>query len=126
MSITKGYGITVSDIDNSCPSEMMPYQRAFEKSFEYEDEKAWLHGYYTYLAIGVVLSNAFSKKGAKQAEYPKMPRMQEVEQREMTKEEFDALSDEEKERVTIQAFENAMSDTLDGFNKARSAEGEEK
>jgi hypothetical protein len=44
----------------------------------------------------------------------------------MTKEEFDALSDEEKERVTIQAFENAMSDTLDGFNKARSAEGEEK
>lgn len=96
------------------------YEKAFEKTFEFEDEKAWLYGRYTYTALEVMLFNVFKKKHEKSAEYPDKPFSQHVEQREMTKEEFDALSQAEQERITMQAWENAMADTLAGFNRMKS------
>lgn len=42
-----------------------------------------------------------------------------TETREMTVEEFEALSDEEKERVAMQSFEVAMASTLDSFNRTK-------
>lgn len=40
---------------------------------EDENFKAWLNGLYCMRAYGVVLSNAFSKKGSDLAEYPDKP-----------------------------------------------------
>lgn len=83
---------------------------------------AWTYGYYNYMAFGVILSQAFGdkkRKGDKSAEYPSEPLSMKKEVREMTKAEFDALSDEEKERVTMQSFECAMADTLNSFNRMK-------
>ena len=43
------------------------YQKAYYRDISY---KAWVQGQYSQMAFGVVLSNAFAKKGARQAEYP--------------------------------------------------------
>ena len=43
------------------------YQKAYYRNTSYN---AWLQGQYNQVAYGVVLSNAFAKKGSKQAEYP--------------------------------------------------------
>ena len=44
------------------------YQRQYYSNASY---MAWLTGYYNYVAFGTTMSNAFAKKGAKKAEYPK-------------------------------------------------------
>lgn len=112
----------MSDIDNGCPSDFEPYEKALIKGFEYEDEKAWRQGYYNYIALSVALSHLFGGKkriGDKTADYPEKPLTMLKETREMTKAEFDALSDKEKERVTMQSFEVAMQSTLDSFNRMK-------
>lgn len=43
------------------------YQKAYFRDKSYT---AWLQGQYNQVAYGVVMSNAFAKKGSKQAEYP--------------------------------------------------------
>ena len=43
------------------------YQKAYYRDRSYN---AWLQGQYNQVAYGVVLSNAFAKKGSKQSEYP--------------------------------------------------------
>lgn len=43
------------------------HQKAYYRDRSYS---AWLQGQYNQVAYGVVLSNAFAKKGSKQAEYP--------------------------------------------------------
>jgi hypothetical protein len=42
-------------------------QKAYYRDRSYN---AWLQGQYNQVAYGVVMSNAFAKKGSKQAEYP--------------------------------------------------------
>ena len=43
------------------------YQKAYYRNNTYN---AWLQGQYNYIAHSISLSNAFAKKGTKQAEYP--------------------------------------------------------
>lgn len=43
------------------------YQKAYMRNTSY---KAWLQGQYNTIAHGIVMSNAFAKKGTKQAQYP--------------------------------------------------------
>lgn len=43
------------------------YQKAYYRDRSYN---AWLQGQYNQVAYTVVMSNAFAKKGSKQAEYP--------------------------------------------------------
>ena len=42
-------------------------QKAYYRDRSYN---AWLQGQYNQVAYGVVMSNAFAKKGSKQSEYP--------------------------------------------------------
>ena len=44
------------------------YQKAYVRNVSYT---AWVQGQCNQAAFGVILSNAFTKKGQKQAEYPK-------------------------------------------------------
>lgn len=43
------------------------YQKAYMRGLSYN---AWLQGQYTQVAFGIVMANAFAKKGAQKAEYP--------------------------------------------------------
>lgn len=129
MFITKGYGFSITDIDNSCPKEIEYYEKAYKQEIEQYDLRAWIAGQYTYVAFGSVLSQAFSSKNyrndKKSNSYPEKPFMQQTETHEMTKEEFDALPPDEKERVIMQVIENAMSGAVEGFKKKKESEGGE-
>lgn len=64
--VTKGYGFTVEDIDESCPADLEPYELAHEKEIEERDNMQYLWwGYYAMSAIGVSLEHCFSGKKAK-------------------------------------------------------------
>lgn len=103
------------------------YEKAYQQEIEQHDLKAWLSGRYTYIAFASVLSQAFGKKsyrqGDKSCDYPDKPFTQQTETHEMTKEEFDALPPDEKERVIMQVIENAMSGAVEGFKKKKESEG---
>ena len=44
------------------------YEKAYYRDVSY---RAWLQGYYNYIAYSIALSKAFAKKGQKVEEYPK-------------------------------------------------------
>jgi len=62
------------------PRFILSYIEAYRLKMEREEQvqsqvidyTAWLHGAYVQTAVGVVLSNAFGKKGSK-AKYPEKP-----------------------------------------------------
>ena len=122
MVMTKDYGLTIEDIDNSNPKELEPYELAYKLSIEQDDYKAWLRGYYNYVAFGTVMAEAFSKRGHKTEPYPKEPFSQKTVEREMTKEELDSLPPEEKEKVLMQVIENMMAPAVESFNKMKESE----
>lgn len=62
------YGMTPSDFWYGDTRLLGVYQKAFIRNQSYN---AWLQGQYNATAFGIVLANAFAKKGAKPAEYPK-------------------------------------------------------
>lgn len=66
--VTKGYGITVNDIDQSCPADLIPYEKAYKMLANMRDIENWQLGQY----ISASISSAFSKK----TKYPKKPMFQ--------------------------------------------------
>lgn len=66
---TKGYGLTISDINDSCPSDLKPYEKAYELRREIRDEETYMQGIYTMKALEVVLSHfaaGLAKKRSKE------------------------------------------------------------
>lgn len=70
---TKGHGITVHDIDMSCPNDMKPYLLAYEQEQVIKDRQAWNWiGSYGVSALMVAIDHCFNGKKAK-TEYVKSP-----------------------------------------------------
>lgn len=67
MLATKGYGLSVDDIDWSCPADMEPYLKAYRLKKNEQDILQWQLGQYMVAAI----SCAFPK-----GKYPKKPMFQ--------------------------------------------------
>ena len=61
------YGMSESQFWYGDTRLLEVYQKAYYRNTSYS---AWLQGQYNQVAYGVVMSNAFAKKGSKQAEYP--------------------------------------------------------
>lgn len=55
------------------PHLAVAYRKANKLKREIANEQAWLQGLYIYDAFGVVLANAFSKRGSKKYEYVAKP-----------------------------------------------------
>lgn len=88
--ITKGYGFTVEDIDESCPADLEPYELAHRKEIEERDNMQYIWwGYYAMSAIGVSLEHCFSGKKAK-SKYVEKTVLKEIEERDkpLTEEEL--------------------------------------
>lgn len=66
--VTKGYGLTVNDIDQSCPADLEPYAIAYKEQMNIFDAQNWKLGQYIMASIG----SAFSKN----IKYPKEPMFQ--------------------------------------------------
>ena len=63
------------------------YQKAYYRDRSYT---AWLNGQFTSIAFGIVMSNAFAKKGAKKAEYPKwVDPMEKFERKKLSEEDLE-------------------------------------
>lgn len=72
MIATKGYGLSVDDIDWSCPADMEPYLKAHKEELKERDYLAWLSNQYTLSAVSVAVEHCLAWKKAR-LEYIKEP-----------------------------------------------------
>lgn len=100
MVATKGYGLSVDDIDWSSPADMKPYLKAHEEEIKEQDYFAWLFNQYTLSAVLVAVEHCLAGKKAK-SEYVKKPIMKEVEDKQ-TKNKL--LTEEDKKKQTEKLF----------------------
>ena len=71
--VSKGYGLTVSEIDESCPTDLQPYAEANMLERKHRDVEAWMQwGSYGLSAVGVAIERnlAGKKSRAKYIEHP--------------------------------------------------------
>ena len=70
--ITKGYGLSIEDIDYSSPADMEAYAKAYQLEEKHKDELvyAWC-GNYMISALTVAIDHCFSKKA--KSKYMKEP-----------------------------------------------------
>lgn len=64
--VTKGYGLTIKDIDQSCPADLEPYNKAHEKELIEQDALiySWW-GVYGTLAVETAIDQFFNGYKAK-------------------------------------------------------------
>ena len=62
--VTKGYGLSVDDIDWSCPAELEPYNKAHSMEQKERDEHLWSMGIYVESAVITAIDRYFNGKKA--------------------------------------------------------------
>ena len=68
MPLAVQYGMTTNEFWYGDTRLLGVYQKAFIRNQSYN---AWLQGQYNATAFGIVLANAFAKKGTPPTEYPR-------------------------------------------------------
>jgi hypothetical protein len=93
-------------------------QRGYNLRLETIDKYVWQAvGNYGMSALITALDVSFNGRKAK-SEYIREPVLFEKEEAiELTKEEFDKLPQDEKEKIVMQTFDSAMEDTVKKFNE---------
>lgn len=78
MIVTRGYGITVDDINWGCPTDFEPYIKAYKQQEKKKDEEMWMQGLYVYNAFQTVMENFGDGLSGKRgnSKYIKKPFMQ--------------------------------------------------
>jgi predicted metal-dependent peptidase len=66
-------GMTMDEYWNASPYLVRYYREAHKMRIEQRNQELWLQGLYIYNAFGVVLANAFSKKGRTKEKYMEKP-----------------------------------------------------
>lgn len=89
MNATKGYGISINEIDMSCPADMEPYVLAKQYEENQNDIKNWQLGSYICHAISTI------GKG----KYPKEPMFQIKEEKEVNNEALAVAEQKERTRL---------------------------
>ena len=105
-------GIGASEFWQLNVRTLRPYLLAEDIKREERNYFLWLQGAYIYDAVGVVMSNAFSKKGSKKKEYIKEP----VRITPLTEEEKAIKAEKERRKVI------AMFDAMERDFKAKEKE----
>lgn len=75
MVATKGYGLSVEDIDMSSPADMKPYIKAHNEELKEKDYLAWLSNQYTSSAVSVAVEHCLAGRKAK-SKYIEKPFLQ--------------------------------------------------
>lgn len=89
-------GVPEERFMDSCPVDMKPYDRMYQKRKEEENFMAYLQGIYFADALSATVGNMFKKRGAKLIEYPQEPHR------------ITPYTEEEKEQMQKQALQNAI------------------
>lgn len=79
MIATKGYGLSVDDIDWSSPADMKPYLKMHKEELKEKDYLAWIQGQYTLSAVSVAVEHCLAGRKAK-SNYIKKPLLKELEE----------------------------------------------
>lgn len=89
MLMTKGYGLSVENIDWSSPADMEPYLKAHIAELRERDYLAWISNQYTLSAVLVAVEHNLAGRKAK-SKYIKEPIMGQIEgqDREMSEDEL--------------------------------------
>lgn len=66
-------GMSYEQYWEQSPYLTVAYRKAYRIKRETENEQAWLQGLYVFDAFAVVLTNVFSKRGAKKQKYIERP-----------------------------------------------------
>ena len=66
-------GMSYEQFWDGHPHLAVAYRKAHKLKQELANQQAWLQGLYVYDALAVCLKNAFSKQGARKAEYVEQP-----------------------------------------------------
>lgn len=66
-------GMSMNEYWNASPHLARYYREAHRLRTEQRNQELWLQGLYIYNAFGVVLANAFGKKGSKKHKYMDRP-----------------------------------------------------
>lgn len=103
MVATKGYGLSVDDIDWSSPADMKPYLKAHEEELKEKDYLAWLFNQYTLSAISVAVEHCLAGRKAR-SKYIKEPIFQSIEK----KDKFMTQDELQKQRELFVARFEAM------------------
>lgn len=98
--MTKGYGLSVKDINTSTFDELNPYVQADKEREKAIDLQQWRNGMYMVSAVSVAIDRCFNGKKSK-AEYLKESFTAHAER---VAEENRPLTDEEKARLTRELF----------------------
>ena len=109
------YGMTYDQFWRGDTMMTVAYREAWEIHRDNRNAEEWLQGMYNYDAFGVVLSNAFRKKGANAVKYAEQP----YRIRPMTEAEKEAEQQKEIERTyawfdSLIAAQNAAKDNENG------------
>lgn len=67
------YGMTYDQYWHGDPWSLKAYKDAYNIGMRRQNEMMWLNGLYTMNALGVVIGNAFSKKGTPPRKYMEQP-----------------------------------------------------
>jgi len=94
------YGMTYEQYWYGDPNMAGSFRKLHELKIEQKNQELWLQGLYIYNAVGVVASNALSKKGSSSQKYlekpidilPKSKEQQEKEAEDTRQKVIDALS----------------------------------
>lgn len=103
-------GMSLSEFWEGDPYLCVVYREAEELRRNRENENLWLMGNYAYYALGIALSNAFRKSGAKPIDYLKEP----FRITPMKEDERKRLIQEDKENTI--SFLNSLKKRWDGLN----------
>lgn len=78
--VTKGYGLSIDDIDWSCPTDLEPYAKAHNEELKEKDQLMHTMGIYNKIAFDVIMAHFGAGLAGKKsdAEYIKEPFTQSV------------------------------------------------
>jgi len=88
--VTKGYGLTVEDIDWSCPADLEPYAKAHNLALQEQDGMVYAFcGSYVLSAVAVAVERCLAGKKSR-LRYVEKPMLREMEEKNkpMTEEEL--------------------------------------
>ena len=105
--VTKGYGLSVDDIDWSCPADLEPYAKAYNLETREKDTLMHTMGLYNKIAYEVVMAHFGAGLAGKKCneKYIEKPFMQKSEEEEYKKnqdrKEYKGMTKEEKEKAEL-------------------------
>ena len=95
MLATKGYGLSVDDIDWSSPADMEPYIKAHDAEIKEKDYLSWMSNQYTMHAVSVAVDRCLAGRKAR-LKYIEEPILESV-----FKEKMESRYKESKEEVAV-------------------------